>query len=294
MNQGAGQRVFANLQRFVGRPTGQLLEVMQGQSFGIIIGLRAQIKPFDSAIQPRFAQMHPHPLGQGQGHLACTQAFQLRVAGRLDQSLRHRARQSRKIPFDDLGFRCQGLVETRIQLLEYLTLVLPRIVAQLSGQGARRCWRSRQLVAQQRFGLGFGQGGQYGIQQLALLKHGCRQVDMRGARPPSTAVLRQAIAHLVDHGQPLALRPARQPGQQLQLQIGPTPGGVLTTAHLLDKCIELVVDHKALEGDVQQGRCWQIVQMDTAHDIRVGAGQLTHLLQGLLVKGCGFRPQAPQ
>ena len=68
----------------------------------------------------------------------------------------------------------------------------------------------------------------------------------------------------------------------------------MTTAHLLDKCIELVVDHKALEGDVQQGRCWQIVQMDTAHDIRAGAGQLTHLLQGLLVKGCGFRPQAPQ
>ena len=68
----------------------------------------------------------------------------------------------------------------------------------------------------------------------------------------------------------------------------------MTTAHLPGKRIELVVDHKALEGDVQQGWCWQIVQMDTAHDIRASAGQLTHLLQRLLVKGCGFRPQAPQ
>ena len=68
----------------------------------------------------------------------------------------------------------------------------------------------------------------------------------------------------------------------------------MTTAHLPGKGIELVVDHKALEGDVQQGRCRQVVQMDTAQDIRVGVGQFTHMLQRLSVKGCGFRPQASQ
>ena len=103
--------------------------------------------------------------------------------------------------------------------------------------------------------------------------------------------MRQAAARTVGHRQALARWPARHMGQQLQLQVSPSPGVVFKGTHLLDKRRDLPVNFKALEADVQQGRWRQVIQMNAAHQSMGRIGQLSCVLKSVLVK---CRPRAAQ
>ena len=90
--------------------------------------------------------------------------------------------------------------------------VFLHIRRQLLGQYSS--WRGRitQLTAQQRLALDTAQPGQHGLQQLALIRNGRSEVEVRGGNPLCGAVLRQRVAGSVLHCQAFAHRPARQHG----------------------------------------------------------------------------------
>ena len=122
---------------------------MQGQPLSVVIGLMLKIKAFDRPVYPGLTQVHARQLGQFQRHSAPAQMFKLRITGRLDQRLRYRTGQPRKVTFDGQSFCRRRDIEKPIQPLEDLTFVIPRMTAQYQGQSAGQCPRSRQVIAQQ-------------------------------------------------------------------------------------------------------------------------------------------------